>query len=88
MWLCGVWALSVIALAGNSSASWRRFGRSSRPLAGAFRVAIPSVNDIRAVPTVQSGQIMTYPLDVAGYGLNLHPGARVIRAVVRPAFSQ
>ena len=88
MWLCSLCALSVIALAVDASACGRRCGRIRGPLSTVFRVAIPSMNDIRAVPTVQNGQLLTYPLDVAAYGLNIHPGARVIRAVVRPAFSQ
>ena len=46
------------------------------------RTAIPSVAEIQAVPRLNEGRLVHYPVRVVRYGLNIHPGARLVRAAL------
>ncbi|MCA9058467.1 MAG: hypothetical protein KDA85_08210 [Planctomycetaceae bacterium] len=41
--------------------------------------AVPTTQDILAVPVPRSNDLLNYPTHVIRYGLNVHPGARVAR---------
>lgn len=41
--------------------------------------AIPTDNELMAVPTPNSGNMTAYPLNVLRYGLNVYPSARILR---------
>ncbi len=41
--------------------------------------AVPTTQDILAVPVPRRGNLIGYPRSVLRYGLNVHPGARIAR---------
>ncbi len=49
---------------------------------GIIRTAIPTMADIQAVPRLREGRLVHYPVRVVKYGLNIHPGARLVRAAL------
>ena len=78
----------VIACSGETQAGLRKFRLEHRPLRVGLRIAVPSLDDIRNIPVREEGQMMANPIDIASYGLNLHPGTRVVRAAVRAAVKE
>jgi len=79
--LCCATAVFVLAPQNQASACLRIF-RGNGPIGNVARVAIPTMADIQAVPRLRDGRLVNYPLRVVGYGLNIHPGARVVRHVL------
>ena len=41
--------------------------------------AVPTTRELMAVPTPSSQRLTEYPVDVARYGLNVYPSARILR---------
>jgi len=41
------------------------------------------MKDIKDVPVRKEGKVIPNPVEIVGYGLNLHPGSRVVRAAYR-----
>ena len=73
--ICG--AAALLALSASNSAQ-----ACDGSVGGIVRTAIPSMNDIQAVPRLNEGRVVTYPVRVVRYGLNVHPGARLVRAAL------
>ena len=86
--LGGVVAALVFGLQSDATASgWR--DRLGDGLVGrGIRNAVPSRAEVRDVPRLSDGSVAGYPVQVVRYGLNLHPGARTVRAVVRNAVNR
>lgn len=73
--LCGAAALACLSVPSNASACDGTAG-------GIIRTAIPTMADIQAVPRLRDGRLVNYPVRVVRYGLNIHPGARLVRAAL------
>lgn len=81
--VCWLTILLSIACPLDMFAGGRRSSRSIHPLRFAVKTAIPSASEVKAVPRRTAGQSFVNPVEYLGYGLNLHPGARVVRAVAK-----
>jgi hypothetical protein len=44
---------------------------------------LPSRAEVMAIPTPERGRVAAFPVDVVRYGLTIHPGARIVRSVIR-----
>ena len=49
---------------------------------GIIRTAIPTMAEIQDVPRLREGRVVHYPVRVVRYGLNIHPGTRLVRAAL------
>lgn len=74
---CGVAALFAFSFNAKVSAC-----EGNGAVGSIVRTAIPTMDDIRAVPRLNEGRLVHYPVRVVRYGLNIHPGARLVRAAL------
>jgi hypothetical protein len=67
----------------EASAAGRRAWANQQPATPMTTPAtiLPSPAEVMAVPVPQAGRVIAYPVDVVRYGLNVHPGARLVRGI-------
>ena len=72
-------ALTLTCSIQNEASAGRgaRFHQAAPPM-----TILPSRDEISAFPVPGQGRVLAYPVDVARYGLTVHPGARIVRGLI------